>query len=91
MAFKDSDLSNLRYAIQQNKSNRIIDMRKYKYKVIYQNGNEETFIANGFTEAIVRAMNHAYDKAWDSRIKYITDERGESIKDIQFPEFSYSK
>jgi len=66
-------------------------MKKDKYKVIYLNGNEETFTCNGFNEAIVRAMAYAYEQAWDWRIKYITDERGITIKDIQLPTYNYSK
>lgn len=65
-------------------------MRKYKYHVIYQNGNEETFSCLGFMEAIMRATVHAYDQAWDERIKYITDETGTTITDIKWPEFAYS-
>jgi len=66
-------------------------MKKYKYKVIYLNGNEETFTANGFVEAIVKAMSHAYDKAWDARIKYVEDERGDTITDIESPRFKHSR
>lgn len=66
-------------------------MKKYKYKVVYLNGNEETFLCMGFTQAIIKAMNHAYSQAWDDRIKYITDEKGITIQDIQSPSFNYSK
>ena len=66
-------------------------MRNYKYKVVYLNGNEETFICNGFVEAIVLAMAHAQKKAWDMRLKYISDEKGTSIKDIEFPKYEFSK
>ena len=66
-------------------------MKKYKYKVIYLNGNEETFTANGFAEAIVKAMTHAHEMAWDWRIKFVTDEKGETVKNIQPPTFEHSK
>lgn len=66
-------------------------MKKYKYNVIYLNGNEESFYCNGFQEAIIRAMNFAYEKAWDWRIKYITDEKGVSIKDITLPDYKFNK
>jgi len=65
-------------------------MKKYKYKVVYFNGNEETFSCNGFNSAIILAMAHAINKAWDMRIKYITDEKGETIKDIEFPTYKHS-
>lgn len=65
-------------------------MKQYKYKVIYLNGNEETFTCNGFNSAIILGMAHAINKAWDMRIKYITDEKGETIKDIEFPKYKYS-
>lgn len=66
-------------------------MKKYVYKVVYENGNEEEFTANGFQEAIIRAMAYAYEKAWDWRIKYVSDEKGNCIKDIQPITFTYSK
>ena len=65
-------------------------MKQYKYKVIYLNGNEETFTCNGFNSAIILGMAHAIHKAWDYRIKYITDEKGVQIKDIEFPTYNYS-
>jgi len=65
-------------------------MKNYEYKVIYLNGNEETFYCNGFVEAIVLGMAHAQGKGWDMRIKYITDEKGISIRDIVYPTFKYS-
>ena len=67
-------------------------MKKYKYNVIYLNGNEAMFFCGSFNEAIVKAMAYAYDKGWDWRIKYITDEEKDTtIKDIQTPIFNYSK
>ncbi len=66
-------------------------MKNYEYKVIFLNGNEEMFYCNGFTQAIILAMAYAQQKAWDMRIKYITDENGTSIKNIEFPKYEFSK
>ena len=66
-------------------------MRKEKYNVIYVNGNEETFTGNSFIEAIARAMVFAFDNATDARVKYVTDEHGTTIKDIDCINYKYSK
>lgn len=66
-------------------------MKKYEYNVIYLNDREETIYCNGFHEAIVLAMAIAQQRGWDMRIKYITDEKGITITDIEGPKFKYSK
>lgn len=66
-------------------------MKNYKYNVIYLNGKQEVFYCNGFIEAIVLAMANSQQKAWNMRIKYITDEKGVTIENIQFPTFEFSK
>jgi hypothetical protein len=66
-------------------------MKKYKYTVYYLNDIQETFYCNGFAQAIIRAMADAIDRGRDYRIKYITDEKGTTIKDIQLPTFTFSK
>lgn len=66
-------------------------MKNYEHKVIYLNGNEEVFYCGGFVQAIVLAMAFAQQKAWDMRIKYITDEKGTTIRDIEYPTYKFSK
>ena len=58
-------------------------MRKYRYTVLYKNGNTETFSCNSFQEAIVKGMAHAYSQAWDSRIEKVTDEKGFYVSNIE--------
>jgi hypothetical protein len=65
-------------------------MKKTKYTVIYLNGNLETFYTVSFTHAIILGMAYAIDKAWDYRIKYISDDKGNSIKNIQAPTYEFS-
>ena len=65
-------------------------MKKYKYKVFYLNGNEETFTCNSFSSAIILGMAHSINKGWDVRIKYIVDEKGEQIKNIVLPTYEYT-
>lgn len=66
-------------------------MKNYKHNVIYLNGNEESFYCNGFVQAIVLAMAHAQERAWDMRIKYITDESGTTIRDIEYPTYKFAQ
>lgn len=73
----------------RNSSIKRVKMKKYKYKVIYLNEKEAEFSCNGFHQAIILAMADAINKGNDMRIKYITDEQGTSIKDIQFPTFKF--
>lgn len=57
-------------------------MEPTKYKVIYENGNEEFFYSLSFRESIATAMCYAYNNMWeDPRIKYITDGKT-TIKNI---------
>ncbi len=65
-------------------------MKSTEYEVIYMNGNEGYFYAHGFIEAIVLGMAFAQQKGWDMRIKHITDDKGTTIKDIEFPKFKYN-
>lgn len=58
-------------------------MRKYRYTVLYKNGNTETFSCNSFQEAIVKGMAYAYTQTWDSRIEKVTDEKGFSVGNIE--------
>ena len=58
-------------------------MRKYKYKVVFKHGNEETFHCNSFVEAIVRGMNVAYDNAWDGHIESVTRENGNKVEHVK--------
>ena len=66
-------------------------MKKDKYTAIYLNGNEMIFSCNGFNEAVVKAQAHAVAQGWDMRIKYIVDEKGTQIQDIEPATFKYSK
>lgn len=66
-------------------------MKKEKYQIIYFNNNTHIVRASGFVEAIVKGMAYAYEKAWDCRIKFITDEKGTTIKNIERPGFEYCK
>lgn len=63
-------------------------MKKIQFEVIFLNGNEEYFYCGGFVEAIVLAMAYAQQKGWDMRIKYVIDENGVKIKDIQYPTYN---
>ena len=63
-------------------------MKSTEYLVKYVNGKEEYFYCMGFQEAIVRALNWAYDKALDWRIESITDEHG--VKIIE-PKLTYTQ
>jgi hypothetical protein len=66
-------------------------MKNYEHKVIFLNGNEECFYCGGFVEAIVLAMAYAQQKGWDMRIKYVTDEKGTTIKDVEYPSYKFAK
>lgn len=66
-------------------------MKNYYYHVVFENGKEETFYCIGFVEAIILAMAYAQHMGWDMRLKHITDEKGTTAKDIQFPEFKIGK
>lgn len=58
-------------------------MKNYEFYVIYVNGHTEHFYCMNFKEAIIRAMNYAYDKAWNTEIDSIEDEDGNVITDIE--------
>jgi hypothetical protein len=66
-------------------------MKKYKYTVIYLNDQQDIFYCNGFVEAIILAMARAIENGRDFTIKYITDEKGVTIRDIKFPTYNFSK
>ena len=66
-------------------------MKKYKHVVFYLNDRQETFYCNGFMEAICLGFAYAIQKGWDNRIKYITNENGTTINNIQYPTFNFSK
>ena len=56
-------------------------MESIKYKVIYENGNEEFFYCLSFKECIASATRYAYEEGYDERIKYISDGKT-TIKNI---------
>jgi hypothetical protein len=57
-------------------------MNKYRYEVIYLNGEQGSFRADCFAHAIILAWAYAINKGWDKRIKYVTCEDGTSAKDV---------
>lgn len=64
-------------------------MKATEYKVIYLNGDEKYFYTFSFTYAIVLAMADNISLGKDIRIKYISDEDGNTIKDIQPPTYQF--
>lgn len=61
-------------------------MKHDEYKVIYFNGNEETFYCFSINEAWATAMYFAITKGWDVRIRYIYH----TEKHITYSDFNLS-
>jgi len=58
-------------------------MKTAQYTVYYLNDRQESFSTFGFTNATILAKAHAIQRGWDSRIKYIVDEKGMQITNPQ--------
>jgi len=64
-------------------------MKNTEYKVIYDNDNETTIHAFGFTEAVILAMAYALNKGWSYETKRIESEEGIVISKIAPPTFKF--
>jgi hypothetical protein len=66
-------------------------MKTKEFYVIYKTGLTQYFYCMNITEAIVRAMNNAFNNCFNPEIESITDELGIVTKNIEikfFQEFS---